>query len=228
MNRASESLATIPETALRWKPLRHASEKIERLTSERAECLAHVEQLRAAVPAAEQRDREEYGRALAAGKRKPEHSEADEARRRLRDEEEKVAAYDAAVAGARTELAGAVEKHRAGWSADQQRAVGAARKRYAATIEGLVRDREQLIRERGLQLWLEGSPSAFPDNALAGRVGEDDGSTALGFARVVARLADDVSWLAGEAGDAKPKPPAVGRHGSAVTKVGVLAGHWDR
>ena len=78
-----EALAIVPEAAKRWRPIRSVSEKIDRLQREQAECRERVEQLRAAVPTAERRDRERRAEALTGGGKMPGRREVDEARLEL-------------------------------------------------------------------------------------------------------------------------------------------------
>ena len=193
----------------RWKPVEKAAAKREEIGRKQATARARVAELTSAHPAAEQRDREARGLALAEGKPAP-SSEAGKIARDLEEARSLVQDLDAAAAVVQRQSQELLDTNRESWLPAQERAIEQARNGVLSALAAIEQSVAKLEDERGLLAWLEPAPAEGSVDPHGGRLTH---SGAL--AAAVEQVRSAVGGLA--AGEESGQPPP-GREPSWVEK----------
>jgi hypothetical protein len=153
----------------RWKPVDKGAAKREEIGRKLATARARVAELTSAHPAAEQRDREARGLALAEGKPAP-SSEAEKIARDLEEARSLVQDLDAAAAVVQRQFQEVLNSNRDAWVQSQERAIEQARNGVLSALAEFEPAVEKLEDERGLLAWLEPVPAEGAVDPYGGRL----------------------------------------------------------
>jgi hypothetical protein len=193
----------------RWKPVEKAAAKREEIERKLVAARARVAELQSAHPAAEQRDREARGLALAEGKPAP-PSGAKRIERELEEARSLVQDLDAAVVVVQRQFQEVLDASRDSWLQTQERAIGQAGNSVLAALAALEEAVAKLEDERGLLAWIEPVPVEGSVDPYGGR---------LTHSGALAAAVDQVrSAVAGLAAGEESRRPEPGREPSWVEK----------
>jgi hypothetical protein len=184
----------------RWKPVEKAAAKREEIERKLVQSRARVAELTSAHPAAEQRDREARGLALAEGKPAP-PSEAEKIARNLEEARSLVQDLDAAAAVVQRRFQEVLDANRDAWLQAQERAIEQARNGVLSALAAFERAVAKLEEERGLLAWLEPVPGEGSVDPYGGRLTH---SGAL--AAAVDQVRSAVAGLAAGEESRRPQP----------------------
>jgi hypothetical protein len=184
----------------RWKPVEKAAAKREEIGLKLAAARARVAELTSAHPAAEQRDREARGLALAEGKPAP-PCEAEKIERELEEARSLVQDLDAAAAVVQRQFQAVLDSNRDARVQSQERAIEQAGNGVLSALAAFEQAVAKLEEERGLLAWLEPVPAEGSVDPHGGRLTH---SGAL--AAAVDQVRSAVAGLAAGEESCKPKP----------------------
>ena len=186
-----------------------AAAKREEIGRKLVEARARVAELTSAHPAAEQRDREARGLALAEGKPAP-SSEAKKIEREREEARSLVQDLDAAAVVVQRQFQEVLDANRESWLQVQERAIEQARNGVLSALAAFEQAVGRLEEERGLRAWLEPVPAEGAVDPHGGR---------LTHSGALAAAVDQVrSAVAGLAAGEESRRPEPGREPSWVEK----------
>jgi hypothetical protein len=192
MSTAPESLA-----AERFRELRKADEKVQKLGQDLAEAREVVGVLTNKKAAAARRDKEAYAAALGAGKGRPSKREEPEVGAALEDAEVRSEALKLAIDAALDERARLLKANHPAWRLKATRKLAKAKRRYDDAIAELENARDGLSDEASLLGWLDGGAGIeAASDQLGGRVGDAEGRAPLSCTAVLAELRRDGDAIA--------------------------------
>lgn len=178
----------------RFKPIRAAFARIEKVERAHTAAVARLQELRAEIGPAEGRDRAALAEALIDGKREP-APEAEQLRAEVEQQERRVDALVVAIDRARAQIPKLVDENRTDWRGQAMRELAREQQRYRNAINELEAAREALNNAATLVSWLDsGDLSEASTDALGGRV-NTSGRPALAFSRALEELRADAEAL---------------------------------
>ena len=137
----------------RWRQVEKAVAKREDIGRKLVEARARVAELTSAHPAAEQRDREARGYALAEGKPSPSR-EAEQVARQLAEAQENVIDLDAAASVVARQFQNVLAANAPSWVEAQRRAIEKAGDAVMAAVASLEQSARKIEDERALLAWI--------------------------------------------------------------------------
>ncbi|MBA2360809.1 MAG: hypothetical protein H0V79_07770 [Actinobacteria bacterium] len=178
----------------RWRPVRKAFEKQEKLSLELTQAGERLSALQVELQQAAKEDREAYAEAIAAGRDEPPRK-AEQLAVRIDAEQRRVDACVRAVENASDEVDKLRAENAMPWRRDVLGKITEAHGAYEASIREVERCREALADEVALHGWITDGIGVSPvRDALSGRTAE--GREPLSFGRVLRELTEDAGQIA--------------------------------
>lgn len=180
----------------RWRPLRKALEKQERLSLELTQAGERLAALQGELAQAQREDREAFAEALAAGKDEPVRK-VEQLAVRIEAEQRRVDAYVTAVENANADVDKLRTENANAWRKDTLGKIAETHNAYEASIREVERCREALADEVALHGWISDGIGVSPiRDALSGRTVPVAGREPLSFTRVLRELTEDAGQIA--------------------------------